>query len=205
MPNALEPDSLREITSCKAGTVGLPLPGTLVRIVDPESMTELPIGEDGLIIIGGSQVMKGYYEDPEKSAEVLAEIDGVRYYKSGDKGHVDEDGFVTIVDRYSRFAKIGGEMISLGSVEEQLSRLLGEAAELIAVNVPDAKKGEKVVLLYSADTEPSELEQQVRAGGIPPLMLPSVFRRVDTLPRLASGKSDFKAAKQLAMALETGR
>jgi len=203
MPNALEPDSLKEITACKPGTVGLPLPGTVVKIVDPGTLEELPVGEDGLIVIGGSQVMKGYYREPEKTAEVIAEIGGIRFYRSGDKGHVDADGFITIVDRYSRFAKIGGEMISLGSVEERLSEVLGETVELIAVNLPDEKKGEKVVLLYRADAEPDVIERRIREGGIPPLMIPSLLRRVDDLPKLASGKADFKAAKTLAASLET--
>ena len=202
MPNSLDPDSLKEITACRAGTVGLPLPGTVVKIVDPDTLEELEAEEDGLIIIGGSQVMKGYYEQPDKTAEVIIELDGIRYYKSGDKGHVDADGFITIVDRYSRFAKVGGEMISLGSVEERLSALLGESVALIAVNVPDDKKGEKVVLLYEGETEPEALEKELRAGEIPPLMLPSTLYRVDALPRLASGKSDFKAAKTCAMELE---
>jgi acyl-[acyl-carrier-protein]-phospholipid O-acyltransferase/long-chain-fatty-acid--[acyl-carrier-protein] ligase len=202
MPNALEPESLREITANKPGSVGLPLPGTVVKIVDPQSLQELPIGEDGLIIIGGSQVMKGYYGDPEKTAEVIAEIDGVRYYKSGDKGHVDDDGFITIVDRYSRFAKVGGEMISLGSIEEQLTQLFGESVELVAVNTADEKKGEKVVLLYTGEVEPDALQMQIKAGDIPPLMMPSALYRVDELPRLASGKTDFNGAKKVAVEYE---
>ena len=67
--------------------------------------------------------MKGYLNDEAKTSEVITHIDGVRYYKTGDKGHIDENGFVFIVDRYSRFAKIGGEMISLGSVEEELAKV----------------------------------------------------------------------------------
>jgi Acyl-CoA synthetases (AMP-forming)/AMP-acid ligases II len=97
----------------------MPLPGSSCRIVDLESLQELPVGQAGLILIGGTQVMTGYLKDPQKTAEVLLEQDGIMWYKTGDKGHVDEDGFLTVVDRYSRFAKIGGEMISLGAVEEQ--------------------------------------------------------------------------------------
>ncbi|MEJ2467575.1 MAG: acyl-[ACP]--phospholipid O-acyltransferase [Campylobacterales bacterium] len=202
MPDALDPQTLTPLVSNKPGTVGQPLPGTVVRIVDPDTLRELPIGEDGLILIGGVQVMKGYYGDPEKTAEVIAEVDGVRYYRSGDKGHIDGDGFVTIVDRYSRFAKIGGEMISLGSVEEQLSAVLGEAIECVAVALNDTKKGEKIVLLYSGETEPEPLSKQIRASGIAPLLIPSSVHRVETLPRLASGKTDFKGAKAMAQQLD---
>ena len=202
MPDALDPQTLTPLVSNKPGTVGQPLPGTVVRIVDPDTLRELPIGEDGLILIGGVQVMKGYYGDPENTADAVAEIDGVRYYKSGDKGHLDGDGFITIVDRYSRFAKIGGEMISLGSVEAQLSALLGEATELVAVALNDAKKGEKVVLLYTGETESEALLKQIRASGIAPLLIPASVHRVETLPRLASGKTDFKGAKTMAQQLE---
>ncbi|MCK5895502.1 MAG: AMP-binding protein, partial [Cocleimonas sp.] len=94
------------------GTVGMPLPGTSYCIVDPDTMDVLATKEDGLILIGGPQVMKGYLNAPEKTADVIVEINGQRWYKSGDKGHLDTNGFLTIVDRYSRFAKLGGEMIS---------------------------------------------------------------------------------------------
>ena len=84
--------------------------------------------------------MKGYLNAPEKTAEVIVEIDGVRYYKTGDKGHIDRNGFITIVDRYSRFAKVGGEMISLGSVEEKLSQVFDEENQFVAVALSDDKK-----------------------------------------------------------------
>ncbi len=60
------------------------------------------------MLIGGTQVMKGYLKDEKKTKDVIREIDGIRWYITGDKGHIDEDGFVTIVDRYSRFAKLVG-------------------------------------------------------------------------------------------------
>ncbi len=130
MPNILEKETLKELTFNKQGSVGMPLPGTIIKIADPETLQELATGEDGLILIGGGQVMKGYLNDAEKTADVIAEIDGVRYYKTGDKGHIDENGFITIVDRYSRFAKVGGEMISLGSVEEQIAQVLNDMCNL---------------------------------------------------------------------------
>jgi len=108
----------------KKGTVGLPLPGSTFRIVDPETCEELPTGEAGLILIGGLQIMQGYLNDDAKTNEVITKRNGIRWYKSGDKGRVDEDGFLTILDRYSRFAKIGGEMISLGAIEEAVERVI---------------------------------------------------------------------------------
>jgi acyl-[acyl-carrier-protein]-phospholipid O-acyltransferase / long-chain-fatty-acid--[acyl-carrier-protein] ligase len=201
MPNTLDLDSMREVTGNKVGSVGQALPGSVVKIVDPASYEELSTGEDGLIIVGGPQVMKGYLEDSEKTAEAIVELEGVRYYKTGDKGHKDGDGFITIVDRYSRFAKIGGEMISLGSVEEQLGRLFGEGMEFIAVNLPDEKKGEKIVLLYNGELREEEIVATIKSSDILPLMQPSVFLHVESLPKLASGKSDFNGAKKRAQEL----
>ena len=201
VPNILEKDSLKELTFTKEGTVGLPLPGTIIKIVDPDTLNELKTGEDGLILIGGGQVMKGYLDDPEKTAEVIAELDGVRYYKTGDKGHIDEHGFVTIVDRYSRFAKIGGEMISLGAVEANLSQAIGEDALFVATAVNDDKKGESVVLLVKSELPLSDIQQRIKALNIPPMMLPSEIFLVDEIPLLGSGKIDFKRAKLLATEL----
>lgn len=112
MPDRLDIDTMRPIIGNKFGSVGQGIPGTIVKIVDPDTMEELPVGADGLIIVGGSQVMRGYLNEPEMTAEVIVEINGVRYYKTGDKGHLDEDGFIFIVDRYSRFANVGADMIS---------------------------------------------------------------------------------------------
>ena len=201
VPNILEKDSLKELTFTKEGTVGLPLPGTIIKIVDPDTLNELKTGEDGLILIGGGQVMKGYLDDPEKTAEVIAELDGVRYYKTGDKGHIDEHGFVTIVDRYSRFAKIGGEMISLGAVEANLNQAIGEDAVFVATAVNDDKKGESVVLLVKSELPLSDIQKRIKALNIPPIMLPSKIFLVDEIPLLGSGKIDFKRAKLLATEL----
>ncbi|WP_300365269.1 acyl-[ACP]--phospholipid O-acyltransferase [Hydrogenimonas sp.] len=201
MPDALDPDTLQVIVGNKPGSVGQPLPGTVIRIVDPDTMEELPVGEDGLILVGGVQVMKGYLNDPGKTAEVLTKIDDIRFYKTGDKGHLDEDGFITIVDRYSRFAKIGGEMISLGSVEAEIERVFGEDFDAIAVNLPDEKKGELIVLLYSADMEPSEVMETIKSGGMASIMQPAKVFRIESLPKLASGKADFNGAKRVAQDL----
>lgn len=201
MPDALDLDTMRPVIGNKLGSVGQALPGTIVKIVDPQTYEELDVGEDGLIIVGGPQVMQGYLGEPKKTAEVIVTLKEIRYYKTGDKGHIDSDGFITIVDRYSRFAKIGGEMISLGSVEEQLEKLFGTSVELIAVNLSDEKKGEKIVLLYNSEHSFEEIVATVKNSGMLPLMQPSVYLEVDLLPKLASGKSDFKGAKKLAQEL----
>ncbi len=183
----------------KEGTVGMPLPGTSFRIVDPVTLENLPTGTDGLILIGGPQVMKGYLNNPVKTSEVIAKLDGQRWYKTGDKGHVDEDGFLTIVDRYSRFAKLGGEMVSLSAVEQQIRQIVGNSElELVAVNLPDDKKGEKIVLLIAGTHDEAVLKRQLIDGGMNPLMIPATIRSLAEIPKLGSGKTDFGSARQLA-------
>ena len=184
----------------KQGTVGMPLPGTSFKIVDPTSLEELPAKEDGMILIGGPQIMKGYLNDPEKTSKVIHEIDGMRWYISGDKGHLDEDGFLVIVDRYSRFAKLGGEMISLSEVEATVRQsLCDDAIDVIAMNVPDDKKGEKVILLVDGELALKTLRQAMLDKAVNPLLIPAKIIQVEIMPKLGSGKTDFVKAKALAL------
>lgn len=198
IPDRLDTREWRVQEGHRMGSVGLPLPGSSFRIVDPETLKSLPAGEDGLILAGGTQVMQGYLKDPEKSAEVIEELDGKRWYKTGDKGHLDEDGFLTIVDRYSRFAKIGGEMISLGAVESAIAQVMPEGVEVLATSLPDSKKGEQVVLLYAGEIEEPVVKQAIGDAQLNPLMVPSRLVGVEAIPKLGSGKSDFSQAKLLA-------
>jgi acyl-[acyl-carrier-protein]-phospholipid O-acyltransferase/long-chain-fatty-acid--[acyl-carrier-protein] ligase len=199
--DAIVPDTYHVQVGQKIGTVGMAIPGSAFMIVDPESFEPLPIGEDGMILIGGTQVMKGYLGDPEKTASVIKEIDGIRWYISGDKGHLDKDGFLTIVDRYSRFAKIGGEMVSLGLVETEINKIIDEESQIAVTAIPDAKKGERLVLLLEGKKDLEELKAEVRELGLNPLYVPSSYFKVDEVPKLGTGKADFKGAKRLAMEL----
>jgi acyl-[acyl-carrier-protein]-phospholipid O-acyltransferase/long-chain-fatty-acid--[acyl-carrier-protein] ligase len=201
VPDALETDTWKIQSGSRLGTVGLPLPGTSFRVVDPQTLTMLPPGEDGLILIGGVQVMKGYLNDPAKTADAVVVLDGQRWYKTGDKGHLDADGFLTIVDRYSRFAKLGGEMISLGAVEEQIRQVLAQPdLELVAVSLADERKGERILLLVAGEVDPDGLRKRLLAAGMNPLSVPSEVLVVESIPKLGSGKTDFAAAKRLALA-----
>ena len=184
----------------KLGTVGLPLPGTNVRIADPDTMARLAINEDGLILISGVQVMQGYLNDPDKTANVMVNMDGKRWYKTGDKGHVDEDGFLVIVDRYSRFVKIGGEMISLSMVEANINSTLPQGVEILATAIPCTKKGEKIILLYAGDITDTELKKCIAQSTLTKLMMPSALITLETIPKLGSGKTDFASAKKIALA-----
>ncbi|WP_228292281.1 AMP-binding protein [Candidatus Thiothrix anitrata] len=202
LPDQLDTRYWKVQAANKEGTVGLPLPGTSFRIVDPNTLETLPTGADGLILIGGPQVMKGYLNAPEKTAQAIAELDGQRWYKTGDKGHVDEDGFLTIVDRYSRFAKLGGEMVSLTAVEHQVRQILGDAElELVAVNLPDDKKGEKIVLLMAGAYDEAAVKRKLLEGGMNSLAIPSTIRSLAEIPKLGSGKTDFGSARKVAESL----
>jgi len=220
MPDQLDQNDWRVQQGNKPGTVGMPLPGCAFRIVDPISLESLPAGESGLILISGNQVMSGYLKDEAKTKEVIVELDGRRWYKTGDKGYLDCDGFLSIVDRYSRFAKVGGEMVSLTAVEEAIFSALNlndldkatsnkasadndnvdtqQAVDILAVNLPDAKKGERIVLLSNIAIDLKGLKDMLISQQVNALMLPSDIYQVDELPKLGSGKSDFAGAKNLA-------
>lgn len=186
----------------KPGTVGLPLPGCAFRVVDPVTLTDLPPGEDGLVLIGGTQVMDSYLNLPEKTQEVLIHDDHYTWYKTGDKGHLDHEGFLTIVDRYSRFAKIGGEMISLSQVEQAWQEAIqADDLDLMAIALPHDKKGEELALLYCAPLSENELQQRLLATDLPKIMLPGFIRQMTELPKLGNGKRDYLTAKQLLKTL----
>jgi len=183
----------------KLGTVGLALPGTKFRIVDPDSLDVLETEQEGLILIGGPQVMKGYLNNADKTAAAIVEENNIRWYKTGDKGKLDKDGFLSIVDRYSRFAKLGGEMVSLSDVEQRVRTALNKPdLALVAVNLPDVKKGEKVILLVEGEHDVKAIRQQLVTAKLPNLLLPSAIHAVEKVPVLGSGKTDFATSKKVA-------
>lgn len=203
LPDKLAPDFSIQIGQ-KMGTVGMPIPGTKIKIVDPQTFEELGVNEEGMILISGIQVMRGYLKNEEKTKQVLKVINGKTYYITGDKGKIDEDGFVTIVDRYSRFAKLGGEMISLGAIEEKISKLIelkeDSLIDFIVTSIEDEKKGEKIVLLIShvENKYILELKEKILKNFENKLMIPNEIKIVQDIPKLGSGKKDFNASKILA-------
>lgn len=206
VPDHLDVDHWDLHNGQQEGTVGMALPGTTVRIVDPETMEELPTSEDGLILIGGHQVMLGYLNQPEKTNDAIVELDGIRWYKTGDKGHVDKNGFVTIVDRYSRFAKIAGEMVSLGAVEIKLQEFIQTnnpdvEFDVVSAAVPDDKKGEVVIALVSGDIDIDKVKLSMKESGLAPLMRPTEFYSVEEIPLLGSGKVNLSQLNSLAKEL----
>jgi acyl-[acyl-carrier-protein]-phospholipid O-acyltransferase/long-chain-fatty-acid--[acyl-carrier-protein] ligase len=194
----------------KRGKIGHPLPGVCVRVVpveNPASGTPLPLGESGLLLVRGPNVMLGYLGQPEKTAAVFAS-DGAaneRWYITGDVAAVDEDGFVQITDRLTRFSKIGGEMVPHIKVEEQLHELAGALEQTFVVtSVPDEKKGERLVVLHKlADGPLAECLEKLGAADLPNLWKPKAdtFFRVEQFPLLGTGKLDLRKVKETAQAL----
>ena len=184
----------------KRGKIGHPLPGISVRIVDPNTMEPVPLGQSGLLLVRGPNVMRGYLGRPEKTAEVLR--DG--WYVTGDVAMLDEDGFLQITDRLTRFSKIGGEMVPHIKVEEKLHELAGTTEQTFAVaGVPDEKKGERLVVLHTLpDDKLKETLDKVAACDLPNLWKPrpDQFIRIEKLPYLGTGKLDLRKVKELASA-----
>ena len=188
----------------KRGKIGHPLPGVSVRIVDPDTRAPLPMGQPGLMLVAGPNVMRGYLGKPEKTAEVLHE----GWYTTGDIAAIDEDGFLQITDRLSRFSKIGGEMVPHIKVEERLHELAGSTEQTFVVAaVPDEKKGERLVVLHKlADGQLQPVLEKLTQTDLPNLWKPRAdqFFHVDSFPLLGTGKLDLRKVKEMAAKLASG-
>jgi acyl-[acyl-carrier-protein]-phospholipid O-acyltransferase/long-chain-fatty-acid--[acyl-carrier-protein] ligase len=186
------------------GTVGQPLPGQAARVVDPATHEPLPPGREGLLLIKGPNVMKGYLGEPKKTAEALR--DG--WYVTGDIAVMSGEGFIKLVGRASRFSKIAGEMVGHEAVEEKLHAAGGGQGQLFAVTaVPDEKRGERLVVLYAGwDGDLEQLLARVRQS-LPNLWVPdkASFHKVEALPLLGTGKLDLKALQAKALELEAAQ
>jgi acyl-[acyl-carrier-protein]-phospholipid O-acyltransferase / long-chain-fatty-acid--[acyl-carrier-protein] ligase len=166
-----------------------------VRIVDPDTQELLGLNKPGMLLVKGPNVMKGYLGRPEKTAEVLK--DG--WYTTGDIATMEEDGFLTITDRLSRFSKIGGEMVPHIKIEEKLNELAGTTEQSFSVSaVPDEKKGERIIVLHTlTEEELAPVLAKLAESDLPALWKPKKdqFFHVETLPYLGSGKLDLRALK----------
>jgi acyl-[acyl-carrier-protein]-phospholipid O-acyltransferase/long-chain-fatty-acid--[acyl-carrier-protein] ligase len=185
----------------KRGRIGHPLPGVSVRIVDPDTMQPLPLDTPGLMLVRGPNVMQGYLGRADKTEDALR--DG--WYVTGDIAAMDEDGFLTITDRLSRFSKIGGEMVPHLKVEEKLHELAGVTEQTFVVTgVPDAKKGERLVVLHTLPEDKiKEIAEQLSNSDLPNLWVPRAnqYFSVEQLPYLGTGKLDLRRVRDDAMKL----
>jgi len=186
-------------TDHKPGTVGHPLPGVSVKTVNPSTMEPVAPGDEGLLLVKGANRMLGYLGQAEHTADVLR--DG--WYVTGDIAIVDEDGFIRIMDRLSRFSKIGGEMVPHLRVEEAMYNALG-GHPCAVIAIPDDHKGERLIAFYARpDVTPAALWQQLADTDMPRIWLPKRenIYQLDCLPTLGTGKLDLSGLKQQALDL----
>jgi len=190
--------SFRQV-GAKRGSIGHPLPGMSVKIIDPETLQPLPVNQPGLLLVRGPNVMQGYLNQPEKTAAVLR--DG--WYNTGDIAMLDEDGFLRVTDRLSRFSKIGGEMVPHIKVEDKLHELAKLTEQVFVVTaVPDERKGERLIVLHTLpDDKLKETLELLAKCDLPALWRPrpDQFLRVEKLPYLGTGKLDLRKARELAL------
>lgn len=201
LPDPADREQAVTIPSSRIGTVGQLLPGIAIRMTDPTTDDHLTINQQGMIWLKGANIFQGYLGNPEKSAEVL--VDG--WFKTGDVGRVDDEGFLHIEGRISRFSKIGGEMVPHETIESAINKALGLDAEserrIAIVGLPDPQKGEVIVLLSSIQNttiDCTDLRYKLLEQGIPSLWCPKTIIPVPEIPVLASGKLDIKRCETLA-------
>jgi acyl-[acyl-carrier-protein]-phospholipid O-acyltransferase/long-chain-fatty-acid--[acyl-carrier-protein] ligase len=172
------------------------------KIVDPATFEAIPSGREGLLLVKGSNRMLGYLNQPERAAEVFHN----GWYITGDIALIDDEGFIRITDRLSRFSKIGGEMVPHIRIEEAIAKILGEAPCVVTA-VADEQRGERLIALYvNPAVAPADLWQRLSDTDLPRLWLPKRenFYPVEALPLLGTGKLDLRGVKALAQTLSAG-
>ena len=158
-------------------------------------------GEEGLLLVKGPNLMLGYLGQQQLTDQSMRH----GWYMTGDIAAVDEDGFIKITDRISRFSKIGGEMVPHGKIEEIINAALGSAAAVVTA-LPDEQRGDKLIAFYAQNgMSKEELWEKLNQSDLPKLWIPrrENLHPIDSLPLLGSGKVDLKTIK--AMALERAR
>ncbi len=184
----------------REGAVGRMMPGMTARILDPDTREEIPATQQGLVIFKGGNVFGGYIKNPEKTAEAF--FNG--WFVTGDLGRFDEDGFLFIEGRLSRFSKIGGEMVPHGTVEQRIIDTLeldqSEGYVVAVMGVPDPGKGEALVLLTTLDLAAKEVREKLLETDIPNLWIPKIVKKLDQIPVLGTGKLDLKGCADAAAA-----
>ena len=183
----------RMIHANRPGTVGRLFPGTMVKTIDPDTGAELPPGAEGIVLVKGPQIMKGYLGKPEVTARVLKN----GWYNTGDLGHLDADGFLTITGRLSRFSKIGGEMVPHERVESAiLGAATSEHPHVAVTSLSDPKRGERLVVLYDdlglPVAEVHKLPARLRQPSPALDSRRDDFVQVDHIPLLGTGKVDLR-------------
>jgi len=179
--------------------VGHPVPGVAARIVDPATFEPLESNREGLLLVKGPNRMIGYLGQPERTANAIRG----GWYVTGDIALIDDEGFIRITDRLSRFSKIAGEMVPCVRIEEAIGNALGEYPCAVTP-IADERRGERLAALYACpDVSPGELWRRLAASDLPRLWLPKQenLYQVEALPTLGTGKLDLRAVRDRAQAL----
>jgi acyl-[acyl-carrier-protein]-phospholipid O-acyltransferase/long-chain-fatty-acid--[acyl-carrier-protein] ligase len=183
--------------SSRLGSVGKMAPGIAAEIREPETDRKLSLHETGMLWLRGVNIFEGYLHDPQRTGDVLQG----GWLKTGDLGRFDEDGFLYIEGRLSRFSKIGGEMVPHEAIESKIVDLLGlsgrDERPIAIMGVQDEAKGEALVLLSAVDVDLAQLRKKLHEAGVPNLWIPKHVHRVESIPVLASGKLDLKKCREL--------
>ena len=180
----------------RSGSVGRLLEGIECRTLDPESGLENCHHKGGILCFRGPNVFAGYWMDPKRSTEVL-DADG--WFCTGDLGRLDEDGFLWIEGRVSRFSKIGGEMVPHGRIEEEIYNFLNlcisDGPQIVVTAVHDNQKGERLIVISSIEINGNELREGLKKKGVPNLWIPRDYLKVEEIPSLPTGKIDWEKVK----------
>ncbi|HEY7424401.1 MAG TPA: AMP-binding protein, partial [Gemmataceae bacterium] len=191
--------SVNPPSSPKPGSIGKPLPGVAVRVVDLEGAGLLSAGQRGMIQISGPTVFAGYldYDGPSP----FVEDEGKRWYVTGDLGELDDDGYLWFRGRLKRFLKAGGEMISLPALEEPFAQLYPPTREgpRVAVEGVEHERGRRVVLFTTEPLSLREANALLLQQGFHGVMRLDEVRRVERIPVLGTGKTDYKQLRALIL------
>ncbi len=195
LPNRTE---VADQPTARLGSSGKLIAGLAAEIRDPETGQPRSLHSTGMLWLKGPNVFGGYLDDPERTADVLH--DG--WFRTGDLARFDEDGFLFIEGRLSRFSKIGGEMVPHETVENKIVEALALSNEgeriIMLTSIPDEAKGEALVVLTTRPIDGKALRDALNAAGLPNLWIPKRIQQIEKIPILASGKLDLQACKKIA-------
>jgi acyl-[acyl-carrier-protein]-phospholipid O-acyltransferase / long-chain-fatty-acid--[acyl-carrier-protein] ligase len=186
----------------RKGSVGKLFPGMAARVLNSETGEPQSIYKQGILCLKGCNVFAGYLDNPSATAEA---IDSEGWFITGDLARMDEDGFLYIEGRLSRFSKIAGEMVPHGTVEQAIAKAYGvhdsEDASFVVTGKADDEKGEVLILVSTLEIDISKLREKLSLAEIalPNLWIPRLMVKVEKIPLLASGKLDIKAIRRIAL------
>ncbi len=184
--------SVNTVERNKPGSIGMPIPGASVKIIDIDTEQPLPPGQEGKIYVKGRMVMKGYFGDMEQTALHIRN----GWYDTGDIGMIDEDGFLWHRGRLKRFVKIGGEMISLTAVENAMEKIIGDDEQCCAAEIPHVTRGSDIIMATTSDEPESVLKKKLMEL-LPPISVPKKIIHFKELPLMGNGKVDFRSVGEM--------